>query len=58
MCEKKLRCIVFEDYLQKCIYEDDIDVELVGNIPRTDMIKVRLEDNCSIVVGLRELNLR
>jgi phosphoglucomutase len=48
--EKKLRCIVFEDYLRKRIYQDNIEVELVGNIPKTDMIKVKLEDNCSIVV--------
>lgn len=48
--EKKLRCIVFEDYLLKRRYQDNIEVELVGNIPKTDMIKVRLEDNCSIVV--------
>jgi phosphoglucomutase len=48
--EKKLRCIVFEDYLLKRRYQDNIEVELVENIPKTDMIKVRLEDNCSVVV--------
>lgn len=48
--EKSLRCLVIEDYLSKRKYHDNMEGALVGNIPKTDMIRVKLEDNCTLIV--------
>jgi phosphoglucomutase len=48
--EKKIKQLISEDYLLKRRYQDNIEANLVGDIPETDMIRIRMEDNCSIIV--------
>jgi phosphoglucomutase len=48
--DKNLRCLLIEDYLFKRRYKDGIEVKIIEDLPETDMIKMKLEDNCFIIV--------
>lgn len=48
--EKNFRSLVIEDYLSKHRHHDNIEVNFVGDIPKTNMIRVRLEDICTLIV--------
>ena len=45
-----LNSLIIEDYLLKRKFQDNIETILVRDIPETDMIRMKLDNDCSVIV--------
>lgn len=48
--EGELSFLICEDYLFKRRYQGNLEMYLVGDIPETDMIRMKMEENCTLIV--------